>query len=356
MARDNEGPWFRTGKNTWYVTLEGRSVSLGVRGSENNKAAIAAWHRIMAGAPVASQSPAPAAPAPKALTSRELVQLFLSDAEARLKVLTVGQYRIDLTLFLTRFAETPIDRVGPADVSRWIHGMKVNDTTKGIRLRSLSACFGWGAKCGFLSDNPIKRVPKPRCRSRGQSAVIRPEDHAKLMAKASPAFQQVLAVLHGTGCRPGEVCAITAANFDPANALVRLEIHKSDRHGKPRLIFVPPEIGEMLKSLAVRYPAGPLLRTKENNPWTGRSITEYMQKLKRRAGVKAMAYGYRHGFATDALVKGLPDAQVAALLGHSSTAMLHKHYSHLTGQTHVLRDALAKVRGEKIIAPEKAVP
>ena len=69
-----------------------------------------------------------------------------------------------------------------------------------------------------------------------------------------------------------------------------------------------------------------------------------MQKLKKAAGVKAMAYGYRHTFATDALVKGLPDAQVAALLGHSSTTMLHKHYSHLMSQAGVLRSASAMVR------------
>lgn len=49
-------------------------------------------------------------------------------------------------------------------------------------------------------------------------------------------------------------------------------------------------------------------------------------------------------FATDALSKGVPDATVAALLGHSGTAMLHKHYSHLTSQATVLRDALSKLR------------
>lgn len=179
--------------------------------------------------------------------------------------------------------------------------------------------------------------------------------HAKLMAKASPSFRQVLTLLHGTGCRPGELGSITAANFDPVNSIIRLEVHKNDRHGKARLIFVPPEVGELLKELALRFPTGPLIRTSEGNAWTGRSITENMQKLKKAAGVKAMAYGYRHTFATDALGKGLPDAQVAALLGHSSTAMLHKHYSHLTSQAHVLRDALSKVRG---ISPnsEKSSP
>ena len=46
-----------------------------------------------------------------------------------------------------------------------------------------------------------------------------------------------------------------------------------------------------------------------------------------------------HGFR-----RGVSDAQVAALLGHSGTAMLHKYYSHLTGQARTLREALGRVR------------
>ena len=65
----------------------------------------------------------------------------------------------------------------------------------------------------------------------------------------------------------------------------------------------------------------------------------------------ATAYGYRHGYATEALAKGLPDAQVAALLGHSSTAMLHKHYSQLTAQAGVLRQAAAVVRSSPSPTP-----
>src|SRR5262249_10940502 len=58
-----------------------------------------------------------------------------------------------------------------------------------------------------------------------------------------------------------------------------------------------------------------------------------MASLRKKTGVKAIAYGYRHTFATDALASGVPDAQVAALLGHSGTSMLHKHYAHLLSKT-----------------------
>ena len=70
-----------------------------------------------------------------------------------------------------------------------------------------------------------------------------------------------------------------------------------------------------------------------------------MEAMRKRAGVSGVfAYGYRHTFATDALAHGVPDAHVAELLGHSGTAMLHRHYSHLTARSQALRDALGKVR------------
>jgi hypothetical protein len=37
-------------------------------------------------------------------------------------------------------------------------------------------------------------------------------------------------------------------------------------------------------------------------------------------------------------------ANVVALLGHGSTAMLHRHYAHLTAKAGVLRNAAALVR------------
>jgi integrase len=64
-----------------------------------------------------------------------------------------------------------------------------------------------------------------------------------------------------------------------------------------------------------------------------------------KVGLKhGIAYEYRHTFATDPLAIGVPDAQVAALMGHSGTAILHKHYALLGARAKALRDALHKVR------------
>jgi integrase len=137
---------------------------------------------------------------------------------------------------------------------------------------------------------------------------------------------------------------MSAENFNAEAGCVVLHEHKTDGTGKPRIIFLNTEVCELLKEQTKLFPTGALLRSNKGKAWTQRNITQAMRRLKRKAKVNAIAYGYRHSFATDALANGVPDATVAALLGHSSTAMLHKHYSHLTARADVLRKAASMVR------------
>src|SRR3954453_16350978 len=84
MGRHVEGPWFRAAKDTWYATVGGRKVSLGVRGKANRKAAQEAWHRLMADGP-----PAKAEPEPAARTVAEVIDAYLRHQEAKVKAETL---------------------------------------------------------------------------------------------------------------------------------------------------------------------------------------------------------------------------------------------------------------------------
>ena len=64
-----------------------------------------------------------------------------------------------------------------------------------------------------------------------------------------------------------------------------------------------------------------------------------MSGLRRKlkdSGIKldcsGIMYGFRHSYATEMLKRGVPEAHVAQMLGHKSTAMLSKHYSHLSSE------------------------
>jgi integrase len=154
-----------------------------------------------------------------------------------------------------------------------------------------------------------------------------------------------LLALHGTGCRPGELCRVEAKHFSPEAGAWLLTEHKTDGKGKARVVLLPPVVVELCKALAARHPEGPLFRNTKGRPLSPDRLRNWLFKARRRLGLgRVVAYGYRHGLATDALAKGVPDAHVAALLGHSGTAMLHRHYAHLGARAQALREALGRVR------------
>ena len=72
MARLSVGPWFRVSESTWYATIDGRKVSLGVKGKGAKQAAGKAWLRLLSG-----QAEAMPAASSVDLTVKSLADAFL---------------------------------------------------------------------------------------------------------------------------------------------------------------------------------------------------------------------------------------------------------------------------------------
>jgi integrase len=202
------------------------------------------------------------------------------------------------------------------------------------------ACLNWAAKPeqAYIERNPIARISKPACRSRGAEALIDPEDFAAILDAANPRMRDVLAFLRQTGTRPGNLARITAATVRWEERCVRLERHKTgEKTGRPLIIPLTAAALEILRRLASLHPEGALFRTSRGKPYTSKHLAEQLRRLRERLkeGGKLkgdpIAYSLRHQLATDLLLAGKPDAHVAAVLGHTSTQVLHQNYSHITG-------------------------
>jgi integrase len=332
-------PWYRVSKGTWYCTLNGKKVSLGVRGRENKKEAEDAWHRLMAG--VKDDKARPEAES----TVTEIIEQFLGDCEGRVKPKTLYEYRVFLDPFSRQHGSLVTKELTPTLAETYSRKPEWSDSTRHDFLGILAGAFKWAERARVIDRTPLIGLRRPPKASRGLDVLLTAEEREKLLSAATPQFRLVLEVLWGTGVRPGEAALFSAENFDAEAGIVRLKEHKTAHKGKPRVVYLPPPVVEILKRLRERHPSGPLLRNRSGRPWTGWAIVKAMKAARERAGLPGkIAYGLRHTFATDALAAGVPDAQVAELLGHSGTAMLHKHYSHLTARARVLRDALDRVR------------
>lgn len=280
------------------------------------------------------------------VTVADVAAAFLAAKEGTVKDTTHYVYRCLLKRPLVQFGSMKTLDLQPADVLRWLAGLPLSKSTRSGIAGTLCDALRWAESTGLIAANPLRTMKRPAKESRGAKTVISAQAHRAILAVANPQLGLLLELLYQTGARPSELTTLTAAdvNFDHRVALLRE--HKTAHHtGQPRLIVLSPAAAELLRARAQERPDGPLLRNTRGKPWTKDAIVLAVRTASKRAGVKVTAYGYRHTFATNALEQGLPDAHVAALLGQSSTAMLHKHYSHLTAQTQSLRTALARVRG-----------
>ncbi len=342
MARRSTGAWFRKAKGAWYAKVGGKQIALGVKGRQNKKAALEAWHRLMADGP----KPTPKIVEPDVeATTQAVIDGFLADARLRVKANTFASYTGLLAPVAKHFSTQVATTLTATKLIAFSNRPDWGSSHRHNLLGAVATAFKWAETSGLIASNPLKTVKRPPKASRGTKAIISDDTHGQLLAVATPALRLLLTLLHETGARPSELSQLTAENVDLKNGVALLFDHKTAAtSGKPRMIILTDPAKRLIAEQVEKYPTGQLLRNARGSKWTKDGICLAVRRACERAGVSATAYGYRHTYATEALSKGVPDATVAALLGHSSTAMLHKHYSHLTAQAGVLRNAAASVR------------
>lgn len=339
MARPSK-PWFRKSKRRWYVTLHGRKVCLGA----DRDRAFKEYHRLMAGVDTATVGPGVEP------TVRQLADDYMADLKGRVGTRTHYVAAAYLKRFLSVFGTAKARQLTRRQVGRWLAEQTdwSPSTANHVGCR-LSAMYNWAVREDVLPANPLRGMTKPRGTSRGAETVVAADAVGRLMDAAPPYLRDVLTALHDTGARPCEVLTVTAAEFHPDQAVWVLRRHKTEHvTGRPRVVHLTPRVCELCARLAIAHPEGPLFRTARGKPFPpAYYLARLVRDLRRRVGLpeSVIPYGLRHSFATDALAGGVPDAIVAQLMGHAGTAMLHKHYSHLTEQARALRGGLEQVRG-----------
>jgi integrase len=321
-------PWFRSQTNAWYVQIGKTQERLcgGPKNKETEEEAYRVWHELMAKA-----QPVPVGADPQ---FRVIANAFLEHSLRTNEKETYDWHKHFLKRFADHVGKARVSALRPFHVSRFLSMRpRWGPSTQRSAMNIIQACLNWAESEGYIPTHALKKLKKPKQRSREDA--LTPEQQDRILAsvrRADPFWEFLFAMRH-TGCRPSEISRVTAADVAEPGLWV-LDKHKTvKKTGKPRIIFLTPEMVEMTQRLVRENPEGPLFRNSRGTPWRRSSIGHRLRKLAKKLNMPGLcAYLWRHSFCSTGLQNGVGVAQMAVLMGHTDTKQVMKVYQHLASE------------------------
>jgi integrase len=330
-------PYYRKQRQSWCVQLGPKDQRTLVHGprAETEAEAWRRYHALMTG--LGREVPA------GDLTLTVAFDMFLEHARATVKPASFDQYRIKLQDLADRIGQLRLSELRASHVAEWLAARDWSDSTKRGAITALKVCVAWCTRRKFLAEDPLKGVKRPRMGRRER--IVSPEERARIRDEFDDGFGDFLDALGWTGARPGEIMRLEARHVDQEATYASLPGKTTDATGDPIEFPLVPPMLELCRRLAEANPTGPLFRNRDGDPWTENAVRCRMRRMRERLDIKGVvAYTYRHSFATDALERGVPLADVAALMNHKDirTTM---NYNHVNQRKEHLRRQAEKAVG-----------
>lgn len=286
-------------------------------------------------------------PPPNKIRMTELLAAFLEHAARSVKERTFQWYKMFVVSFDEIYGKFRPQQVTPEVVEAWL---KLKPGWKGSRrgaIMTLKRVMKWAFENKKITSNPIQFMKVPA--SNRRERFLTPEERKQIFDRypEGDPFRDFLFALEQTGCRPGEVCMVTAAHVDLRTGVWEFREHKTEgKTHEKRVVILTPALLDLTKRLMAKYPEGPLFRNAQGNAWDQYSIRGRFRRVRRRLklGDDVVSYLYRHAVCTDLLEAGVGLAQTCEILGHKSTEMVMRHYSKIRDRRDHLRDQILKAR------------
>ncbi|MCZ6459956.1 MAG: site-specific integrase [Gammaproteobacteria bacterium] len=245
----------------------------------------------------------------------------------------------------TRYANFWIERIGDLRLARLNRAkiVEIRDELAEIRspatvnrhLALIShACTMAEREWEWMDSNPLRKVGRLQEAS-GRVRYLSDDERHKLLRKAKasphPHLYAIVLLALTSGARKGEILGLHWKDVDLASQ--RAILHDTKNRERRTLTLVPPVIEELKKLKKVRRIDTDLIFT---HPATGKPNPFYFEKAWREARAEAELKDFRfhdlrHSCASYLAMNGATTAEIAAVLGHKTLAMV-KRYSHLSDE------------------------
>jgi len=201
----------------------------------------------------------------------------------------------------------------------------IKAVTLNKEISNLRVFAKWARGKSYLAEDPLAGVSISYVEVSAGRALTA-EQATRLLEVCPEAKRANLEFRLETGCRPGEVEEVlwrhVTLDADPPR--VHLPGRKTEK--ADRWVPIRASYAEKLRGL---HPGPEGLDQPVVGKWT--NIRRVLPRICRQIGIDPpiRPTDFRHTYATLALEAGVSDTLLAEVLGHESTAMIHKHYKHL---------------------------
>ena len=229
---------------------------------------------------------------------------------------------------LPAFGPKPLDRITPAQVSRWFDtfsGTAPGGANNGLGV--LRQIMNFAIACGHIDMNSTRRI-RPNRRPRLSRFLSREEIgrlHRVLDMQTRKGRRQqadIIRLLLLTGCRRSEIVQLRWSEIHPSVLVL------ADSKTGPRRV----PLNTQARSILERQPRGgsPFVFPSPRDPSRPRyPDLALWYRVRREAGIEDVRlHDLRHTHASHAVMNGVPIPVVSRMLGHSNVRMTLR-YAHL---------------------------
>ena len=241
----------------------------------------------------------------------------------------IGRFIASLPLTITH-----VHQIQPSHIFDFIAAIteRWSPATANRYLAVIKSFCRWFSRRYSLSNpsSAVDMLPEPN----PQTRFLTQAEFDLIIASARESTIDTFLFLANTGLRASEFCGLRWSNI--ADDLQSLTLAGKGR--KKRIIPLNAFCRDVLKKIRPPQitPDTPVFISKSDcltykgRPSTRGGLYNTCAAVARRCGIPAFGpHAFRHWFATQLLLRGVPIAHVSLLLGHSSISTTQRHYIHI---------------------------
>ncbi len=280
------------------------------------------------------------------MSLESFVDIYFDDKENELKERTLKnkRYMIDVHI-IPYLGQKRMNEITPSDIIAWQNRIRSENNYSQSYLRmiqnQITAIFTHACTIYGLNNNPCRKVRKMGKSDDRSLNFWTYEEYEKFIEtfEKGSMYYVLFEVLFWTGCREGELLALTMNDVDASSG--KLKIDKTYyRHGKRDIITSPKTENSIRKIEMSKFLMEEIEEYFEQNyekpnnerlfAVTERAVQTVMKRHAKKAGVKDIrVHDLRHSHVAYLIHQGVEPLLIKERLGHKDIKITLNTYGHL---------------------------